>query len=130
MITKTPKVILASASKTRFQLLKKAGLKFTVQPADVDEAQIKKISFGIPVKKIARSLAITKAKQVSGVHTQALVIGADQILDCHGERWCSRTSPEITGKFSPGDLCGLRSGRRQSRMVENRYRKFNDAGFQ
>ena len=85
MITKTPKVILASASKTRSQLLKKAGLKFTVQPADVDEAQIKKISFGIPVKKIARSLAITKAKQVSGVHTQALVIGADQILDCHGE---------------------------------------------
>ena len=85
MITKPPKVILASASKTRSQLLKKAGLKFTVQPADVDEAQIKKISFGIPVKKIARSLAITKAKQVSGVHALALVIGADQILDCHGE---------------------------------------------
>lgn len=85
MIPKTPKVILASASKTRSGLLKKAGLKFTVQPADVDEAQIKKISFNIPIKKMARILAITKAKQVSDVHAEALVIGADQILDCQGE---------------------------------------------
>ena len=87
MIRQTPVVVLASASRVRSQLLKGAGLDFAVQPPDVDEAEIKRQSSGVPVNQTALALAIAKAKNVSKAHADALVIGADQILDCQGEQF-------------------------------------------
>ena len=83
------KLILASASKVRAQMLRNAGLIFDVVPADVDEEAIRAAlddggETSAP-SDIAVVLAQTKATIVSERHPDALVIGADQILSCEDE---------------------------------------------
>ena len=82
-------LILASASQARTSMLKNAGLRFDVQPADIDEAAIRATfddgtSDAAP-SDIAVILAQTKATTISERNTGAQVIGADQILVCDGE---------------------------------------------
>ena len=79
-----PEIILASKSQVRSRLLKGAGVNFFVHPPDVDEAVIKKNAGNVSTKKLARILAEAKARQVSYHFTDALVIGADQVLECQG----------------------------------------------
>ena len=79
-----PEIILASKSQVRSRLLKRAGVDFFVRPPDVDEVVIKKKAGNVSTRKLARILAETKARQVSSDFTDALVIGADQVLECQG----------------------------------------------
>lgn len=84
----TPPLILASASRSRADLLRAAGLDFLVEPAAVDEAELKASMSAeqAPASAVAEALAELKARRVSRRHPGALVIGADQMLDCDG-RW-------------------------------------------
>ena len=59
-------------------------MEFFVRPPDVNEAAIKKKAGNVSTKKLARILAETKARKVSSDFTDALVIGADQVLECQG----------------------------------------------
>ena len=79
-----PEIILASKSRVRSRLLKGAGVDFLVHPPAVDEAIIKKQAGNVSTKRLAQILAETKARQVSSAFTDALVIGADQVLECQG----------------------------------------------
>lgn len=86
-----PPVILASASTTRADILRHAGLDVTLRPAAVDEDEIK-ASFaaeGASVVDCAIILAEMKATRISARFPGSLVIGADQILDCGG-RWLNK----------------------------------------
>lgn len=80
-------VILASASTARQTLLENAGVPFQVVPALVDEDEIKRSmrADGAEGAAIAEALAETKARQVSNRFPDAVVIGADQVLQCDGE---------------------------------------------
>ena len=82
-----PSVILASASKSRAQLLLAAGVPHRVEPANVDESEVKLslVQDGAPSFTIAETLAELKARQISQRYRDALVIGADQVLDCGGQ---------------------------------------------
>ena len=82
-----PPVILASASTSRAQLLRAAGVAHRVVPANVDEAEVKRSLIGeaAPSFVIAETLAELKARQISQRHREALVIGTDQVLDCAGQ---------------------------------------------
>jgi septum formation protein len=82
-----PRLILASASASRQTLLRAAGLTFAIQPADVDEAEVKRTSRaeGASAAETALTLAEQKARRVALHDPDALVIGADQILVCGGE---------------------------------------------
>jgi septum formation protein len=82
------KLILASGSPTRRALLENAGVAFDVVPADIDEraAEAPLISAGASPEDIALALAMAKAVTVSERRPDALVIGADQMLDLDGER--------------------------------------------
>lgn len=84
---KPPKLVLASASPTRARLLADAGLKPTVEPADIDEAAIKAAcrAEGVDAGACALTLAEAKAQRVAGRMPGALVLGADQILVCDGQ---------------------------------------------
>lgn len=75
------KLILASGSVIRADLLRNAGVEFDVRRPDVDEAQIKSAMAGQGGEKIALALAEAKAKAFPG----ELVLAADQILDCGGK---------------------------------------------
>ena len=76
------RVVLASASQIRAKLLTAAKVPHVVDPAHVDEDEIKLAlrADGTAPELVAETLAETKALQVSQRHADALVIGADQIL--------------------------------------------------
>ncbi len=80
-------LVLASQSKTRQSMLSNAGIQFDVQVAPVDETEIKAslIAEGGPARDIADALADAKARSVSLMRPDALVLGADQILVQNGE---------------------------------------------
>lgn len=79
-------VVLASGSATRRDMLERAGVEVLVDPARVDEAALRDslIAAGADAARAAETLAEVKALQVSARHPGALVLGADQMLDCEG----------------------------------------------
>lgn len=80
-------------------MLAGAGLGFTVRPAEVDEAALKQVARaeGLDAIAAALHLADAKAKWAAQRDPKALVIGADQILDCEGV-WYDK----------PGDMAAAR----------------------
>lgn len=68
-------LILASASPRRRELLEQIGLRFTVQPVDVDETPRDGEAPDLYVLRMAREKAL--ACQRSSGNTHALVLGAD-----------------------------------------------------
>lgn len=81
-------LILASASAARAAMLRQAGLDFTIVPARVDEAEIKRglQAEGASVREAAEALAELKALRGTPAGDDSFVIGADQMLACDG-RW-------------------------------------------
>ena len=80
-------VVLASSSKTRRDVLEKAGVIVEVLAPSIDEEEIKQsmIAENAGGADIAELLAEQKARSVSRRRPQDLVIGADQILEMDGQ---------------------------------------------
>ena len=80
------RIILASASEIRATMLRNAGLDFNVRPGRVDEEAIRNSleAEGASARDLADTLAEMKARKVSERDMDALVIGADQVLECEG----------------------------------------------
>lgn len=76
------KIILASGSSIRAQLLRNAGVAFDIQVARIDEDAVRASlqSENASPRDIADTLAELKAQRVAAKHPDALVIGCDQIL--------------------------------------------------
>ncbi|HEV2562055.1 MAG TPA: nucleoside triphosphate pyrophosphatase [Rhizomicrobium sp.] len=76
------KLILASASRSRAQMLKTAGVPFEIIPAHVDEESVKQslLAENASARDVADALAELKAVRISASHPGALVLGADQVL--------------------------------------------------
>lgn len=79
-------VVLASASPSRRQLLESAGLCVEISAAAIDESEVKQslAAEGASALQTAETLAELKAGRLSRGRPGALVIGADQMLDCNG----------------------------------------------
>lgn len=82
-----PLLILASGSAVRATLLRNAGLEFRVQNSRIDEDTVKKRFAESDTNALALKLAEEKALAVSRAEAASLVIGADQILSCDGDRF-------------------------------------------
>jgi septum formation protein len=76
-----PALILASASPRRVELLRQAGLEFTVRPAQVPESHPAHLT----PHEVAQINACRKARAVARKHRDALVLGADTIV-CLGQK--------------------------------------------
>lgn len=74
------RLILASASPRRRDLLNKIGLEFEIIPAEINEADIKEADPKILVQKLAE----LKAKEVGVGHGSALIIAADTVVAIEG----------------------------------------------
>jgi septum formation protein len=81
------KLVLASASPFRAQLLTSAGLQIETDPAHIDERAVEQplIEAGLDGDDLAMMLAIAKAQDVSPRHPSKIVIGGDQTLTLNGE---------------------------------------------
>ncbi|MCC6305494.1 MAG: septum formation protein Maf [Rhodobacteraceae bacterium] len=79
-------LILASASPTRAELLRRAGVAFEVRPAAVDEVAVRAglAAATAPPGAVALALAEAKAREVADGAPGALVLGCDQILAIDG----------------------------------------------
>ena len=79
-------LILASGSAARKAILEAAGLNFDVVPANIDEPAIRDAMTNTKATvEIAAAIAAKKARTVSELHPDALVIGADQVLALGGK---------------------------------------------
>ena len=81
------KIILASKSKVRKEILDKHNISCEVKPSHVDEDVIKKalISESASPEIISKNLAELKANKVSINQRNRLVLGADSVIDLAGE---------------------------------------------
>ena len=81
------KIILASKSKVRKEILDKNNIKSLVVPSNVDE-DIVKISLlkeKVSPEIISKNLAELKANKVSSNKIDEIVLGADSVIDLNGE---------------------------------------------
>ena len=77
-------LLLASGSKTRAQILKKAKIGFKVVDHGVDEEELKISLNELSPKDISIQLSEIKAIKPSMKYSEDFVIGADQVLDFNG----------------------------------------------
>ena len=81
------KIILASKSKVRKEILDKNKIKSDVVPSNVDEDTVKEslIKEKATPEIISKNLAELKANKVSMKKTDQIVLGADSVIDLNGE---------------------------------------------
>ncbi|HTJ64301.1 MAG TPA: Maf family protein [Alphaproteobacteria bacterium] len=88
------KLILASASPRRLDLLRQIGIEPSlVDPAEIDETPLK----AEPPAKHALRLALEKARMVAGRHDGAFVLAADTVVAC-GTRILPKAEDEATAR--------------------------------
>jgi septum formation protein len=82
-------IVLASASPTRAQLLRAAGLAISVVAARIDEEAMRMSmsAGGASPRDIADALGEAKARKIAGRFPDAIVIGCAQVLDFAGQAW-------------------------------------------
>ena len=73
-------LVLASASPRRQDLLRSAGISFTVQPADIDETLLNGESPVTCAERLAREKALT----ISKMRPHDLILGADTVVVVNG----------------------------------------------
>ena len=81
------RIILASKSKVRREILEKHKIHCEVKPSNVDEAIVKEtlIKESASPEIISKNLAELKANKVSINQQNRMVIGADSVIDLDGE---------------------------------------------
>ncbi|MDD5050918.1 MAG: Maf family protein [Candidatus Pacebacteria bacterium] len=84
------KIILASGSPRRKEILGRLGIPFEVVPSDFQEFIDPKIS----PRELAEKLAIGKAKAVAFKYPDAIIIGADTVVALDGEAMGKPSTPE------------------------------------
>ena len=81
-----PRIVLASTSRYRRELLSRLRISFEVMAPDVDETP----RHGEVPKATALRLALAKARAVAADDPDAVVIGSDQVADLDG---CALSKP-------------------------------------
>ena len=77
------KLVLASKSKVRYDILTKFNIKCIVEHSNVDEEPVKQslLNEGATPEIISKNLAELKANKVSQKLNDSLVLGADSVID-------------------------------------------------
>ena len=131
------KIVLASTSRYRRELLARLGLPFEVASPGVDESALP----GEAPDRLAARLALAKAKAIASITPAALVIGSDQVAWCEGEalgkpgthenavRQLRRLSGKTAQFFTAVSVVNSDTGLEASRIVpyEVGFRTLDDA---
>lgn len=84
------KIILASSSPRRKQLLEQIGLRFEIEASNYEEDMTLKME----PSKLAEFLSLGKAKDVAQKHKDSIIISADTIVAIDGEIFGKPKTPE------------------------------------
>lgn len=124
------KIILASASPRRKELLEKIGLNFEVDPSSCEEGVY--VYSGLEPHELAQRISLEKAKVVASKHAEALVIAADTIVVSgsqilgkpHTENEARKMLKAISGKshcvITGFSIIDTRTNKTLSRSVETK----------
>ncbi|MGD8353991.1 MAG: Maf family protein [Pseudomonadota bacterium] len=96
------KVILASASPRRKELMDLTGLKYQVVPPDIDEKVLPEES---PRDHVER-LALQKAKSVAANNPDDVVIGCDTVVIVNGRQILGKPQKKKDAKYMLTNLAG------------------------
>jgi septum formation protein len=109
LINPSDRVILASASQSRADILKSAGMQVEIYPSHVTESLIKEdfARAGKSAGETAMALAVAKAQNVSQKYPGAYVIGADSLLECEGN-WFDKAQSIAEARSCLQKLSGKR----------------------
>jgi septum formation protein len=88
---KSTRVILASSSPRRADLLSQIGLTFEIYPSDIDEPSF---NGSITPASATQQLASMKAKSVAERYTEGVIIGADTLVAYKNELIGKPDNPE------------------------------------
>ncbi len=125
---KTRRIILASGSPRRREILEKTGLRFRVDESGCEE----EIIAGLSPRALARSLSRQKAAAIASKHENALIIAADTFIFLEGKvlgkphnaKEAIRMLKALSGKahtvITGFTIFDTRSGKTMSRSVETR----------
>ena len=80
MTDQKPIIVLASGSKSRYQLLKRLKLEFITNASDIDETAY----HGEQAAELVKRLSCAKARVVANGYQNALIIGSDQCGEIDG----------------------------------------------
>ena len=131
------RLVLASGSRYRKELLGRLGLAFEVALPNVDESP----QPGEPPADTALRLAAQKARALEKKYPEALIIGSDQVASSAGQRFdkpgnhenARRQLRDLSGKTAQFDtavaLLDARNGSLQTRVVPCRvtFRALDEA---
>jgi septum formation protein len=88
------KLILASASPRRAQILRDAGLRFELARANVNERRKRGETAQAMTRRLAHAKACAVVKRLEKHSREAIVIGADTIVEVDGELLGKPQSPQ------------------------------------
>lgn len=98
------KLILASASPRRVQLLEQVGVKpDEIIPAGLDETPLK----GELPRDLAQRLSLGKARAIAEKHGDAFILAADTVVGC-GRRILDKAEDEVYARACLSQLSGRR----------------------
>jgi septum formation protein len=133
----SPRLVLASTSRYRRELLGRLNIPFETDSPNIDETPLQAESGA----ECAARLSRLKAQAVASQHAGALIIGSDQVAECDGQRLdkpgnLQRAIEQLSwssGKhavFSTAlTLLNTATGREQTRVIPTtvRYRTLTPA---
>jgi septum formation protein len=101
------KLVLASASPRRIELLRQVGLQFDLMPANIDENSEGYFEAGKYAMEMSRKKAVFVAEQINMASKDTFVLGADTVVSIDGH---------LLGK--PADKA---DAERMLKLLENRW---------
>jgi septum formation protein len=99
-----PQLVLASASPRRREILSAAGLRFHVEPADLDEQALAGEAPAAHAARLARAKALAVARRHAG-EPGCVVIGADMLVVI-GARVLGKPADAREAESHLASLCG------------------------
>lgn len=106
------RLILASKSASRRDMLDAAGVAYEAIPAEIDERAVEASLGAASPAEIAEALSVAKAAAIAGKHPDALVLGSDSLVVVDGQRFDKPTSREEAAehlRFFSGKVMELHS---------------------